>query len=78
MSNYYLEFVLSAYNSNIEFIRNSLAELGEGLEVILLPRGENEKAESFKVNIHTQDPTIIFDTCAQIGKIKSVKIDERS
>ena len=44
---------------------------------MLLPRGENEKAESFKVNIRTQDPTVIFDTCAQIGKIKLVKIDER-
>lgn len=78
MPGYYLEFILYAYNSSAEFIRNSLAELGEGLEVMLLPRGENEKAESFKVNIRMQDPTIIFDTCAQIGKIKSVKIDERS
>jgi len=78
MGLYYLEFILSTHNTTLEFIRNSLAELGEGLEVTKLERGSDEKTEDFQVHISALDPTVVFDTCAQIGRIRSVKAEERS
>jgi hypothetical protein len=78
MSSYYLEFILNTRNSNVDFIRNSLSGLGQELEVLQLDEDGGEKGESFKISILAQDPTLIFDSCAQIGKIKSVKVDERS
>ena len=51
-------------------------EFGEGLEISQLPKNGADKGENFKINLYTEDPTIIFDTCAQFGRIKSVKIDE--
>jgi len=78
MSSYYLEFILNTHNNNAEFIRNSLAEFDEHLEVVQLSKNETEKGEYFKINISTLDPASIFDACAQFGRIKSVKIEERS
>jgi hypothetical protein len=78
MSSYYLEFILNTHNSNVEFISNSLSGLGQELEVLQLDEDGREGEEGFKISILTQDPTLIFDSCAQIGKIKSVKVDERS
>ncbi|MDD5156385.1 MAG: hypothetical protein PHF11_07910 [Candidatus Omnitrophica bacterium] len=78
MGGYDLEFVLSTQNSNAEFIRNSLTEFGQALEIEQLPKNEAVKGEDFKINISVQDPTIVFDACAQLGRIKSVKVEERS
>ncbi|MFH0738357.1 MAG: hypothetical protein V2A59_00660 [Candidatus Omnitrophota bacterium] len=78
MPSYDLEFILSVHNSNAEFIRNSLSGLGKALEVSQLAQEGQEKGMSFKINISVEDPTIIFDACAQFGRIKSVKVQERS
>lgn len=76
MPKYFLEFILHIYNTPVETIRSSLIEFGDGLEVTdcqdNIARGKN-----FKVQIYTEDPEIIFDTCAQFGRIKSVKVEER-
>ena len=66
-----LEFILNAYGYSEGEIRNSLAELGEALQV-----APGEAPYDFKVSIITGDPTLIFDACKELGRIKSVKVDE--
>ena len=70
-----LEFVLSAQDAAAEDVRKALEGLGQGLEIFLLPRCDTERSLNFKIHIVTEDPTLIFDTCAQFGRIKSVKIN---
>jgi dihydroxyacetone kinase-like predicted kinase len=60
-----------------ETLKNSLIEFGEGLEIFPLPQDAENKGKDFKIHISTEDPTIIFDTCAQFGRLKSIKIEEK-
>lgn len=91
MLKYYLEFILYIQNTSTETLKNSLIELGEGLEISWIqsepkqPLDKSEvtgnqsgeqKGKTLKIRINTEDPTIIFDTCAQFGRIKSVKVSE--
>lgn len=76
MQKYHLEFILRAKDSSVTTIKNSLAEFGEDLEVIDYCPDAQEGHGDFKININTEEPTIIFDVCSQLGRIKSVKIDE--
>lgn len=69
MNRYYLEFILNIKDTSPELIKNSLIEFGENL--VILPFEED-----YKISIDTEDPTIIFDTCSQFGRLKSVKINE--
>jgi len=75
MQRYHLEFIFTAYNTSADAIKNSLTEFGEGLEVIDCQDSTN-LAKNFKIKINAEEPTVIFDVCAQFGRIKSVKIDE--
>ena len=59
-----------------ETLRNHIVEFGEDLEIFELPQDNSVKSRDFKIRIYTEDPTIIFDTCAQFGRLKSIKIDE--
>ena len=74
MHKYHLEFVLNTHQGEPEVIKNSLQGCGEGFEISSLPKDDKEKGENFKINISTEDPKIIFDTCAQFGRLKSVKV----
>jgi dihydroxyacetone kinase-like predicted kinase len=74
--NFHLEFILNTYNASQEQIRSSLVEFAEALEISQVPLEDSTKDKNFKVRIHTADPTVIFDICAQFGRIKSVKINE--
>ncbi len=76
MRKYYLEFILNMQAVSLEPLRNSIIEFGEGLEILQLPQDTDVKARDFRIRIYTEDPTIIFDTCAQFGRLKSIKIDE--
>ena len=71
---YKLEFILHTYNASMAAVRNSLAEFGAGVE-ISEDKDFSEKGKNFKVNIDTEDPTVIFDVCSQFGRIRSVKVD---
>jgi dihydroxyacetone kinase-like predicted kinase len=74
MQKYSLEFILNAYECSIQAIKNALCEFSETLEV-----SQDSPAidsNSFKINITTDEPTVIFDACSVIGRISSVKIDE--
>ena len=73
---YIVEFVLYAQGLSPDLIKSSLSEFGEGLVISMLPRGESEKGENFRIEIRTDDPTFVFDACAQLGRIKSVKVNE--
>lgn len=69
-----LEFILTANDTSSEAIKGSLTELGENLEVSSIV-GNASCQNDFKVRIETLDPTIIFDTCSQFGRIRAIKID---
>lgn len=74
MHKYSVEFILYVYSVSAETVQNSIGELGEGLEIRELPQENVAKGRNLQIHIRTQDPTIIFDTCAELGRIKSVKI----
>jgi len=77
MSSYDLQFVLSAYNLSIDILKNTLREFGDGLKVVELARDPLRDYSDFKVYISTLEPTLVFDACSQLGRIKSAKIDEK-
>ncbi len=74
MQKYNLEFILNIRAASTEEIRGSLSGLGENLIISELEE-DIPGSQALKISIHTDDPTVIFDTCSQFGKLKSVKID---
>ena len=73
-----MEFILSTpADESLQTLKNSLVEWSETLEIAEIQDNSNLEGKNFKIHICTQDPTIIFDTCARFGRIKSVKIDEQ-
>lgn len=76
MRKYCLEFILNMQTVSLETLRDSIVEFGEDLEIFQLPQDNEVKARDFRIRIYTEDPIIIFDTCAQFGRLKSIKIDE--
>jgi len=78
MPKYCLEFILNMQTVSLETLRNSIVEFGEDLEIFPLPQDNDDKSRDFRARIYTEHPTIIFDTCAQFGRLKSIKINELS
>lgn len=76
MITYRLEFILNTYNGDLATIKNSLLEFGSSLVVDPLQDADESGGCNFKINVHTEDPTVIFDICGQFGRIKSVKVEE--
>ena len=72
MDRYNIEFILNAKRISKEEIRNYLVEFTDKIEISSCAEGE------FKISLEAEDPTIIFDSCAQFGRIKSVKVNECS
>jgi len=77
MRKYCLEFILNMQTVSMETLKNSIVEFGEDLEILQLQQDDDVKGRDFKIRIYTEDPTIIFDTCAQFGRLKSIKVNER-
>ncbi|MFH1413333.1 MAG: hypothetical protein ABIG56_00585 [Candidatus Omnitrophota bacterium] len=75
MQKYNLEFILCVYCGTLQTIKSSLSEFGENLEVIDY-KDEQGAAKSLKIKMKTDDPTAVFDICAEFGRIKSAKINE--
>lgn len=74
ITKYVLEFILHAKDSSPKIIKNALAEFSSDLIV-----GDCQKqGEScnYKVSLTTEDPTLVFDLCSQLGRIRSVKVHE--
>lgn len=76
MQKYSLEFVLHMYTPSQKTIMNSLAEFGEGMEIVQGATGAGTQGKDFKISLRTEDPTLIFDVCADLGRITSIKIHE--
>ena len=57
-----------------EALRNSIIEFGRDLEISRAP--DVPAGGELKIRINTEDPTIIFDACAQFGRLKSVRVNE--
>lgn len=75
MDRYLLEFVLYIQDASAKMIKESISELGQDLEIVEC-QDNIVKGKNFRISINTQDPTLIFDTCAQFGRIKSVKVNQ--
>ena len=72
---YALEFILHAKDSSPKIIKSALAEFGSDLVV-----GDCQKqgeSYNYEVSMTTEDPTLVFDLCSQLGRIRSVKVNER-
>ncbi len=74
IAKYELEFILHAKDSSPKMIKSSLAEFGNNLVVSLTH--DNKESYNYKVNMVTEDPTLVFDLCSQLGRIRSVKVGE--
>jgi hypothetical protein len=72
---YQLEFIFRT-GSTEDDIRHSLAEFAEDIAVSLLEAGSDGGSSEYSLRMRAKDPTLVFDVCAQFGRIKSVKIDE--
>ena len=70
-----LEFMLQTLDASENALRGSLAEFGDEIE-IKEEVSETENGKGFKVALSTEDPTSVFDVCAQFGRIKMVKVGE--
>lgn len=77
MIKYKLEFILSNFNADEQNLRNSLLDFAEGLEITEALNKEAACPTALKINLFTDEPTIIFDICSQFGRIKSIKVDEK-
>jgi hypothetical protein len=73
---YRLEFTLHAYDTSAKTLESALAEFTEELEIADSPGEPGMRGEDFILSMKAEDPTAIFDICAQFGRIKSIKVDE--
>lgn len=69
---YALEFILYAKNSSPKIIKSALAEFGSDL-IVSQYQGHVESCD-YKINMTTEDPTLVFDLCSQFGRIRSIKV----
>lgn len=74
ITKYVLEFVLHAKDSSPKIIKSALAEFGSELTVTDCQK--QTESCNYKVSMVTEDPTLVFDLCAQLGRIRSVKVHE--
>lgn len=72
ITKYVLEFILHAKDTSSKIIKSSLAEFGNDLEVKQID--EEKQNSDYKVNMVTEDPTLVFDLCSQLGRIRSIKV----
>jgi len=72
---YTLEFILHSKNSSLKIIKSSLEEFGSDL--IVSPCQKQPESCDYKVSMATEDPTLVFDLCSQLGRIRSIKVHEK-
>ncbi len=70
-----VEFVLHAYNISGDAIKSALVEFTDTVEVCAFHDDKN-KENSFRILVTTLEPALVFDVCAQFGRIRSAKVDE--
>lgn len=62
-------------DATIENLKNAVTEFGEEFRICEYIDSA-AAGKNFKIYICAEDPTVIFDICAQFGRLKSVKIEE--
>ncbi len=72
---YTLEFILHSKNSSPKIIKSSLEEFGSDL-IVSQCQKQGESCD-YKVSMTTEDPTLVFDLCSQLGRIRSIKVYEK-
>jgi hypothetical protein len=78
MLRYSLECILNIQDeATLKMLKNAIIEFTENLEINPASEDNLTHGKDFKICMQTQDPTIIFDTCAQFGRLKSVKVEEK-
>jgi hypothetical protein len=73
MQKYQMEFMLCTGGASDKEIKASLTEFSERLEIAPCAAGTDT---DFRIKLIAEEPTLIFDQCAQFGKIKGVKVEE--
>jgi dihydroxyacetone kinase-like predicted kinase len=76
ITKYTLEFVLHAKGSSSKAIKSALAEFGSDL--VVSDCQKHAETCNYQVSMITEDPTLVFDLCSQLGRIRSVKVHESS
>ncbi len=76
MQKYNLEFILHSLDSSLEAVKSALSEFGDSLEVSEQLPENSAKGKDLKINMNTEDPTAIFDLCAQFGRIRTIRVEE--
>ncbi len=74
ITKYNLKFILHSKNNTLKLIKSSLAEFGGNLEVVQTL--DFQETSDYEVQLVTEDPTLVFDLCAQFGRIRSIKVQE--
>ncbi|MDD5130912.1 MAG: hypothetical protein PHS66_07710 [Candidatus Omnitrophica bacterium] len=74
MMKFALEFILHARGSSPASIKSALAEFGSNLTVAECQK--HAESCNYQVEMVTEDPTLVFDLCSQLGRIRSVKVHE--
>ena len=71
-----LHFILHTPGASVDEVKGALAEFAESIDVTLRTDPEQHGAKEYDVSLVTEDPTLVFDSCATFGRIKSVKVIE--
>jgi len=72
---YKVEFTMQIYDASLETLGGSLAGLCDDLNLEQIGEAGG-KSRIIKICLYTNNPHLIFDTCSEFGRLKSVKIDE--
>lgn len=72
---YEVNFILAGQGLSQDTLHDYLKDLGKDLEISVQPADQN-KDNSLKIHIQTENPHLVFDTCSLFGKLDKVKIDE--
>ncbi|MCU0665569.1 MAG: hypothetical protein MUF05_00505 [Candidatus Omnitrophica bacterium] len=76
---YTLDFILHTYTAtNLQAVKSALVEFAQAIQVAQIEENGLSRTDQYKISMTVEEPTIIFDICAQFGKIKSMKIEEKA
>jgi hypothetical protein len=75
MHKFNLSFTLSAHSTSPKEIKNAFSEFAQEILIQDQVQGSGSSVE-YKVSLVSEEPEAIFDICGQLGRIRSVKVDE--
>lgn len=75
---YRLNFNLHSPEASCLSLQHALAEFAAEIFVREAQDALGLMPDEFCVSLYTEDPTLIFDACSQVGRIKSMRVEECS